>query len=222
MRRGPIVEVKQASPSRRPQRRRSGQLPDKDTDTHQPAHSRPAGGNVTRKIPSQAERPLTCARATATAPIDRPSRAAEQARLFLPLAASSHGGDLAPDRGAASPVGEARRLDRGRRGQGRAPGAGAGGRQRRAAGRRGAVPGLGPRAAPGAGRLRARAPHPRPLPLQGSCAPSSLLARLGFVRCSSGSKLSKINTRENGRMLPALRSSPPLIKVCEQKLLLNW
>ena len=102
----------------------------------------------------------------------RPSRHTARAH------ASSHGGDLAPDRSrvgparrrccAASPAGRGR----GSCGEGRTSGADAGGRERRPEGRRGAEPGLGSRAAPGAGRLRARAPHARPLPLQGSmCEP---------------------------------------------------
>lgn len=145
-------------------------------------------GNATREIPSQAERSSTCAQATARNPIDKPPE--QRAGTH----ASSHGGDLAPDRrvgparrrrGASSPAGGRRRA-RGSCGEGRTSGAGAGGRERRPEGRRGAVSGLGSRAASGAGRLRARASHPRPLPLQGSMC-RSLLAWFGLVRCSGGS-----------------------------------
>jgi hypothetical protein len=95
---------------------------------------------------------------------DRRGQAAHQAL-------SPHAGDLAADRGPVRPRDAPRReahyRDRGRRGEGRAAGEGTGGRERGAEGHRGAVPGLGPRAAPGAGRVRARAAHPQSLPLQG-------------------------------------------------------
>lgn len=106
--------------------------------------------------------------------------------LRPPTTSESHGGDLAaaaPRRGGgAAAGGEAREAGvRGgeegggggggcrRRRQGQEA-AEAGGRERGAEGRRGAVPRLGPRAPPRARRLRACAPHPRPLPVQGPYA----------------------------------------------------